>query len=95
MLCYFKKSKNAPETQKKICAIYSEGTLVENSQCYAIRDVADILKISTSSSENHVHQLGCVNQFDVWLPHKLSEKNLLEHISTCSSLLKHNKKFHF
>ena len=78
-----------------ICAIYREGTLVENSQCYVMRDVADILKISTSSSENHVHQLGCVNRFDVWLPHKLSEKNLLDHISTCNSLLKHNKKFHF
>ena len=38
-----------------------------------------------------MHQLGYVNCFDVWVPHKLSEKNLLDYISICDSLLKHNK----
>ena len=32
-----------------------------------------------------------VNHFDVWVPHKLSEKNLLDHISACDSLLKCNE----
>ena len=49
--------------------------------------MADILKISKSSTENHLHQLGYVNRFDIWVPHKLSEKNLLDCISACDSLL--------
>ena len=57
-------------------------TLIENNQCYTTWEIADILKISKSSTENHLHQLGYVNRFDVWVPHKLSQKNLLDHIST-------------
>ena len=46
-------------------------TLIENNQRYITWEIADILKISKSSVENHLHQLGCVNHFDVWVPHKL------------------------
>ena len=104
MLYYFKKGKNATEMQKKICAMYGEGavtdqtcqkwfakfhagdfplddaprsgrpvevdsdqteTLIENNQCYTMQEIADILKISKSSIENHLHQLGYVNRLDV------------------------------
>ena len=57
-------------------------TLIENNQCYTTREIADILRISKSSAENHLHQLGYVHCFDVWIPHKLSEKNLPDHVST-------------
>ena len=30
-------------------------TLIENNQCYTTREIADILKISKSSVENHLH----------------------------------------
>ena len=112
MLYYFKKGKNATETQK-ICAMYGEGavtdrtrqkrfakfcagdflldhaprsgrpvevdsdqveTLTENNQRYTTWEIADILKISKSSAENHLHQLGYVNCFDVWVPLKLNGK---------------------
>ena len=112
-MLYFKKGKNATETQKMICAVYGEGavtdqtrqkwfvkfrardflldnapwqgrpvevdsdqteTLIENSQRYTTWEIADILKISKSSAENHLHQLGYVNRFDVWVPHKLRKK---------------------
>ena len=49
-------------------------TLTENSQRYTTREIADILEISKSSIENHLHQLGYVNHFDVWVPRKLSKK---------------------
>ena len=65
-------------------------TLIENDQRYTTWEIADILKVSKSSTENHLHQIGYVNCFDVWVPHKLSKKNLLDCISTCDSLLKHN-----
>ena len=38
-----------------------------------------------------MHQLGYINGFDVWVPHKLIKKNLLDAVSACSFLLKHNK----
>ena len=60
-------------------------TLTENNQRYTMREIADILRISKSSAENHLRQLGYVNRFDVWVPHKLSEKYLLDCISTCDS----------
>ena len=70
-------------------------TLIENNQCYTMQKIADVLKISKSNVENHLHQLGYINRFDVWVPHKLSKKNLLDRISTCDSLLKRNEDVPF
>ena len=113
MLYYFKKGKNATETQKRICAVNGEGavtdqtcqkwfakfhagdfslddapwsdrpvevdsnqieTLTENNQRNTMKEIADILKIPKSSIENHLHQLGYLNHFVAWVPHKLSKK---------------------
>ena len=49
-------------------------TLIENNQYYIMWEIANILKISKSSVENHLYQLGYVNCFDVWVPRKLSKK---------------------
>ena len=49
-------------------------TITENNQRYTTQEVADITK---SSVENHLHQLSYANRFDVWVPHKLSEKTFL------------------
>ena len=70
-------------------------TLTENNQCYTVQERANILKISKSRTENHWHHLSYVNRFDVWVPRKLSEKNLLDSISACDSLLKHNENVPF
>ena len=70
-------------------------TLTENNQHYITWEITDILKISKSSVENHLYQLGYVNHFDVWVPHKLAEKNLLDHFSTRNSLLKRNENVPF
>ena len=103
MLYYFKNGKNATKTQKKICAVYREGAVtdqtcqkrfvkfrardfwlddaprsgrpvevdsdqMENNQCYTTWEIADIRKISKSTVENHLHALGYVYCFDVWVP---------------------------
>ena len=60
-----------------------------------MREVEDILKISKSSAENHLHQLGYVHRFNVWVPHKVGEKNLLDCISARDSLLKCNENVPF
>ena len=46
--------------------------LTENNQRYTPQEITDILKISKSNTENHLHQLGYVNRFDVWVPRKWS-----------------------
>ena len=48
--------------------------LIENNQHYTTQEIANILKICNSSIENHLHQFGYINHFDVWVPHKLNEK---------------------
>ena len=60
-----------------------------------MRVIADILKITKSSVENRLHQFGYINCFDVWVSHKLSEKNLLDRTSSCDSLFKYNKNVPF
>ena len=70
-------------------------TLIKNKQRYTTREIADILKISKSSVENHLHQVGYVNCFDIWVPHKLNKKNHLDRISACDSLLKLSENFPF
>ena len=43
-------------------------------QCYMMQEIADVLKISKSSVENHLHQHGYVNHFDIWVRLKLKPK---------------------
>ena len=64
-------------------------TLIENNQCYYDAGDSRHIRNIQIKVENHLHQLGYVNRFDVWVPHK--QKNLLDRISTCNSLLKHNE----
>ena len=55
-------------------------------------EITNTLKISKSNVYNHLHQLGYVNCFDVWVPHKLSEKKKpLLTIFPRYSLIKHNE----
>ena len=70
-------------------------TIIENNQRYTTQEIADILKITKSSTENHLHQLGYVNYFDAWVQQKLSQKSLPDHISACNSLLKCNENVLF
>ena len=64
---------------------YQIKTFNENNQCYTMWGRADIFKTSTSSVENHLHQLGYINHFDVWVPHKLSTKTFLIIFHLCFS----------
>ena len=71
-------------------------TLTENNQSCTMWGIAKILKISKSSTENHLYQLCYVNHFDAWVLYKLNgKKNLLDYISSWDSLPKHNKSIPF
>ena len=60
-----------------------------------MQEIADILKIYKLGIEDHLHKFDYVNHFNVWVPHNLCEKNLLDYISACNSLLKHKENVPF
>lgn len=72
-------------------------TLIENNPRYTTRQLAKILKISKSTIHEHLVKLGYVkpSRFDVWVPHDLTEKNLMDRISNCDSLYKRNEETPF
>jgi len=46
--------------------------------------------MSKSTIHEHFVKLDYINRFDVWVPHDLTEKNLMDRISICDSLYKRN-----
>ena len=51
--------------QVEIDSDQTEYSLIEHNQHFTILEIADILKVSKPSIENHLHQIGYVNHFDV------------------------------
>ena len=64
--------------------------LIENNPRYATRKLAEMLNMSKSTI--HFVKLGYINRFDVWIPHDLTEKNLMDRISICDSFYKYNEE---
>jgi len=42
--------------------------------------------MSKSTIHEHFVKLDYINRFDVWVPHDLTEKNLMDRISICDSI---------
>jgi len=62
-------------------------TLIENNPRYTTHKLTKMLNISKSTIHEHFVKLGYINRFDVWyVPHDLTEKNLMDRISICDSL---------
>ena len=85
---------NAPQSGRSVEVDSDQiETLTENNQRCTMREIANILKISKSSIENHLHQLGYVNRFDFWAPHKWKKPSWP--ISASDSLPKYNENVPF
>ncbi|XP_071646493.1 histone-lysine N-methyltransferase SETMAR-like [Temnothorax longispinosus] len=65
--------------------------MIDSNPHYTTREIADVLLISKSSVENHLHHLGYVSRLDVWVPHELSEAHLIQRISISDSFGKREK----
>jgi len=59
-------------------------TLIENNPRYMTRKLAEMLNMSKSTIHKQFVKLGYINRFDVWVPHDLTEKNLMDCISICN-----------
>ncbi|XP_011632512.1 histone-lysine N-methyltransferase SETMAR-like [Pogonomyrmex barbatus] len=58
-------------------------------------EIGHNLNIDQSIVLRHLRKLGMVNKLDVWVPHELNEKNLMDRISACDSLLKRHQNESF
>ena len=65
--------------------------LIETNPHYTTRDIANILSISNSTVYEHLRKNNLVSCYDVWVAHDLTEKNLIDHVSICDSLVKRNQ----
>ena len=65
--------------------------IIENKRRSMTREIAEKLNISNSCVERLLKQLGYVNKFDIWVPHKLNKIHLTKRIYICDSLLKCNE----
>ena len=59
---------------------------------FSVREIADALNIPQTTIHEHLTNLGYVNRYEMWVPHQLTESNLLNRISTCDLLIQRNKR---
>ncbi|XP_014484313.1 PREDICTED: histone-lysine N-methyltransferase SETMAR-like, partial [Dinoponera quadriceps] len=65
--------------------------IVESDRHVSTYSIAQGLKISQKTVWNHLHKASFKKKLDVWVPHELMQKNLLDRIDACDSLLKRNE----
>ena len=65
--------------------------IVESNHHVSIVSIAQELNIVQKTILNHLNKAGYKKKLNVWVPHELTQKNLMERISICESLLNRNK----
>lgn len=81
--------KDAPRTGRP--PVVEIDTIVEKIHEFphaTTHDIAIELNIDQKTVWNHLHGAGFTKKLDKWVPHKLSEKNLIDRIAACNELLK-------
>lgn len=62
-------------------------SVVESDPRLSTREIAVITGYSQSTIVRHLHLIGKTNRSGVWVPHELSDKNLLDRMAVCESML--------
>ena len=70
-------------------------TTIKERPDITTRELAEELDISKSTVHEHLVSLGYTSRYNVWVPHKLSEKNCFDRYSICDMLLKWNESMPF
>jgi len=55
--------------------------LIESNPHYTTWEIAEIIDISQKIVVNHLYTLGYVSRYDIWVPHNLSDENLMDRIT--------------
>ena len=69
--------------------------LLEEDPRQLTRQLAKHLSVSQPTVWNRLQALGKVQKLGKWVPHKLSEVNIIQRLTTCVSLLSRQKKKSF
>ena len=64
---------------------------IELDRHVASRDIAQEVGVSHQTVLNHLQKAGYKKKLDVCVPHELTQKNMMDRISICESLLNRNK----
>lgn len=84
--------KDAPRTGRPIVKNVDKiMDYVESDRHVSTVSIAQELKIAQKTVWNHLNKAGYKKKLDVWVPHELTQKNLMDRISICESLLNRNK----
>ena len=67
-------------------------SLVDKNRRIATRDNAERLNLSNATVHKHMKRLGLISKLDIWVPHVLTERNLLRRIVT---LIRRKETIHF
>uniref|UniRef100_A0A915CT22 Transposase Tc1-like domain-containing protein n=1 Tax=Ditylenchus dipsaci TaxID=166011 RepID=A0A915CT22_9BILA len=66
--------------------------LVEENPRLTTRELAEQMNVASNKTiANHLHLLGFKSKFGVWVPHKLTKKNIEKRLKICDELLKKHK----
>jgi len=64
---------------------------VERDKYVSTVEIARELGIDHKTVLNHLHKAGSKKKLDVWIPHELSVRNMMDRINIYDTLLKRNK----
>lgn len=66
--------------------------LVRENPRVTVRELADTLHKSVSTVHDYLKKLGFSSRLDVWVPHELNERQLVERVNVCDMLLQQYQK---
>ncbi|XP_017767748.1 PREDICTED: histone-lysine N-methyltransferase SETMAR-like [Eufriesea mexicana] len=61
--------------------------LVETNSTVSMRELATRMNVDHTTILRHLSEIGKVKKMDKWVPHELTERNKLDRLNVCSSLL--------
>ncbi|XP_011052820.1 PREDICTED: histone-lysine N-methyltransferase SETMAR-like, partial [Acromyrmex echinatior] len=65
--------------------------LVKQDWHVSCQEIANALRINHMTVWNHLKKAGYAKKLDVWVPHELTQRNLIDRISISETLLKRNE----
>nr|APL98298.1 putative DD34D transposase [Bactrocera tryoni] len=66
-------------------------SLVDANRRITTREIAERLNLSNATVHKHMKRLGLISKLDIWVPHVLTERNLLRRINDCDLLIKRQR----
>jgi len=83
--------KDEPRSGRSITEKFDEMVKVERDKHVSTVEIARELGIDHKTVLNHLYKAGYKKNLDVWVPHELSVRNMMDRINICDTLLKRNE----